>query len=346
MSTTPLVSIVIPVYNRATVVGETLDSVVAQTYRPLQLILVDNDSSDDTQQVLTDWAAAHADDPQLQVEVTHEARHTAGAARNAGAAQAQGEWLMFFDSDDLMHPQLVERYMRCIDRHNGEIDLAMVRGTLELPDGSTQSLACRKRDILAVHLLHGQLATQRYIVRRSLFEAVDGWNIDLPGWNDWEMGVRLLLAGARVARVGRKSLVTVRHSGTDSITGTEFHTRHPQWERVLDIIETHLRCAQLPPSEMRRYLRLVEYRRIVLAAQYQREGAADLAQPLCREAFNALSRSYRDGYYKPQVAGTWRSGSMASRMAWRCCVGPVTRRLFARIAAGKRGSARIARHLY
>ena len=74
--------------------------------------------------------------------------------------------------------------------------------------------------------------------------------------------------------------------------------------------------------------RLLYYRRLVLAAQYQREGHPDLAKPLCQQAYNAL----RDTYH--------------NNRRWRWIVGPVTRRLFARIAAGKRGSARIARLLY
>ena len=67
---------------------------------------------------------------------------------------------------------------------------------------------------------------------------------------------------------------------------------------------------------------------MVLAAQYQREGQPDLAKPLCRQAFNALRESY------------------GNNRRWRWLVAPVTRRLFSRIASGKRGSARIARLLY
>ena len=66
------VSIIIPVYNRATVVQATLDSVVAQTYRPLQVILVDNYSTDDTLQVLETFKKEH---PSLDVVITREKHH-------------------------------------------------------------------------------------------------------------------------------------------------------------------------------------------------------------------------------------------------------------------------------
>ena len=81
------VSIIIPVYNRASVVPATLQSVVAQTYRPLQVVLVDNDSTDDTLQVLETFKKEHPGEG-FNVVITNEAHHTAGAARNRGFEHA------------------------------------------------------------------------------------------------------------------------------------------------------------------------------------------------------------------------------------------------------------------
>ena len=156
----------------------------------------------------------------------------------------------------------------------------------------------------------------------------DGWNIDLPGWNDWELGLRLLLASPRVAYLGGPSRVTINHNGADSITGTEFHSRHGQWERVIDIMRNEVLSSNLKAEHKLRFMRLLEYRRMVLAAQYEREGCSELAKPLCRQAYQALEDSYHNN------------------RRWRWLVAPVTRRLFERIASGKRGSARIARLLY
>ena len=291
------VSIIIPVYNRAAIVRDTLESVVAQTHRPLQVVLVDNDSTDDTLQVLETFKKEHPGDG-FNVVITNESHHTAGAARNRGFEHATGEWVLFFDSDDVMKPDLVESYVRKIE------------------------------NAAANHILHGQLATQRYAVRREFFASTDGWNINLPGWNDWEVGLRLLLAAPRVAYIGGKSRVIINHNGADSITGTEFHSRKGQWEHVIDIMKNEVVCSKLKPEHKLRFQRLLNYRRLVLAAQYEREGHPESAKPLCQEAYHALRDSY------------------GNNRRWRWFVGPVTRRLFARIAAGKRGSARIARLLY
>lgn len=318
------VSIIIPVYNRAHIVQRTLNSVLQQTHRPLQLVLVDNCSTDGSMAVLEQFKLDHAA-PEMKVEVLSEAHRTAGAARNRGFEAATGEWVLFFDSDDEMAPYLVERYVETINKHHGKIDLISTRSRLVLPDGSTREHPFFRRDIFAVQILHSQLATQRYAVRRDFFASTDGWNINLPGWNDWEMGMRLLLARPRIAFMGGSIAVNVNHSGNNSITGTEFHTRHGQWENVIDIVENEVRCSQL--KNKRRYYRLLDYRRLVLAAQYEREGHSELAKPLCRNAYAALRESY---------GNTW---------TWRHVVSPLLKKLFLHIVAGKRGAARVARLL-
>ncbi len=322
------VSIIIPVYNRASIVVDTLNSVVAQTYRPLQLVLVDNYSIDDTLQVLETFKKEH---PSIDTVITREEHHTAGAARNRGFEHATGEWVLFFDSDDIMADDLVESYVKVIERASKKgktLDLISARSTLVFPDDSRRGAPFHRGDLFANHILHGQLATQRYAVRREFFASTDGWNIDLPGWNDWELGLRLLLASPRVAYLGGPSRVTINHNGADSITGTEFHSRHGQWERVIDIMRNEILSSNLKAEHKLRFMRLLEYRRMVLAAQYEREGCSELAKPLCRQAYQALEDSYHNN------------------RRWRWLVAPVTRRLFARIASGKRGSARIARLLY
>ena len=319
-----LVSVIIPVYNRGAVVNRTLQTVLGQTYRPLQVVLVDNDSSDNSLEVLNEFKRQH-NSPDFEVVVTQESHHSAGAARNRGVEHATGEWIMFFDSDDVMKPRLVERYVAVIEKNQGDLDLISTRATLEMPDGNKRELPFYKKDIFAVQILHSQLATQRYAVRREFFAGTDGWNINLPGWNDWELGLRLLLARPRMAFMGGQIAVEVIHSGEASITGTEFHSRHGQWENVIDVCKTEVRCSSL--KNRRRYLRLLDYRRLVLAAQYQLEGRPDLAKPLCKSAY----RSLRDSY--------------DNNCQWRWVVGPVLKRLFARIVAGQRGSAQIARRI-
>ena len=161
-------SIVIPVYNRAQVVQRTLASVLAQTFRPVQVVLVDNCSTDSTLHVLNDFKASYST-CDFEVIVTQEEQHTAGAARNRGFTEAGGDWVMFFDSDDEMHPTLVERYMSKLKGN----DIVAVKARLHKADGSYSNLAFATRDILANQIIHSILGTQRYCVRSKFVAQAD-----------------------------------------------------------------------------------------------------------------------------------------------------------------------------
>jgi len=308
-------SVIIPVRNRASVVGRTLQSVAAQTVPPAELILVDNGSTDGTAEVLRRFAQSH---PSLHVTVAAEPQPGACAARNRGLAMARGEWVAFFDSDDVMHPTLLESYLHCICRHGGNVDVVMAQGRIIGTDGrQLRRMPVFASDCLAQHVLHGMLSTQCYAARRSLVTAAGGWDTTLPRWQDYELGGRLLLKGARVAVAGGGVLVDVMRSGEASITGTSFSRHHAQLEHALDVVEADIARSGHPGS--RRLQRLVGFRRLTLAAHYRREGQPQLAAPL-------LSRT---------LAGIAPSPLQRAALQW----------LYRRIAAGRRGSARLARHL-
>ena len=127
-----LFTVIIPVYNRATVVQRTLETVLSQTYRPLQLVLVDNCSTDRSLQVLQQFKQCHEADDFL-IDIVQEPHHTAGAARNRGFGQARGEWVMFFDSDDEMAAYLVETYFDEVSRRSGDGGLVSGRPVLVSP---------------------------------------------------------------------------------------------------------------------------------------------------------------------------------------------------------------------
>ncbi len=104
------VTIVIPVYNRAKVVERTLQSVEAQTFRPLRIILVDNGSTDGSLDILRRWKS-EAETPTFRIDIIEEPEKGAAAARNTGLAAVESEWTMFFDCDNAMRPDHVASAM-------------------------------------------------------------------------------------------------------------------------------------------------------------------------------------------------------------------------------------------
>jgi len=98
-----MVSVIIPVYNRQAVITECVHSVLAQTYSDFEVLLIDDGSTDDTLTLCRDMAAR---DPRIRLLQGEHAG--VSAARNKGLESADGEYLFFLDSDDVIHPQLLE----------------------------------------------------------------------------------------------------------------------------------------------------------------------------------------------------------------------------------------------
>jgi glycosyltransferase involved in cell wall biosynthesis len=102
------VSVIVPTYNRAELIVPTLQSILGQSYKPAQVIVVDDGSSDHTEAVVRGFGPAVT---YLRVENGGQAR-----ARNIGIASAQGSWVAFCDSDDLWHPEKLSLQVRLLER--------------------------------------------------------------------------------------------------------------------------------------------------------------------------------------------------------------------------------------
>ena len=105
--TTPLVSIIIPVFNREELICRTLDAVKAQKFRPLEVIIVDDGSSDRTAEVVGNWANVNQSEGFL-VRLCRQDNEGAPSARNLGIRESTGLFVQFLDSDDYMHPEKIQ----------------------------------------------------------------------------------------------------------------------------------------------------------------------------------------------------------------------------------------------
>lgn len=101
MSLSPLISIIIPAYNVDRFIAETLDSILAQTYETWEAIVVDDHSTDNTAQIIQNYAQQ---DPRIQYHLAPKHGGNAAIGRNYGLQFAQGDYITFFDSDDIYYP--------------------------------------------------------------------------------------------------------------------------------------------------------------------------------------------------------------------------------------------------
>ena len=263
-----MISVVIPVRNRASIVGRTLDSLAAQTRAPEQIVLVDNASTDGTLQVLHRWAEGRKN-----VTVVSEPRPGAAEARNCGLAAATEEYVMFFDSDDTMPPRHIEEICRELERV-GRPDIGAFGMERVGLDGSVTRKDFKGGDLMFNQIFHSILSTQRYVVRRSFIRSVGGWVEQTPVWDDFLLGIVLLSGNPGVRELKLTAPVGV-YAQADSITGTNFACKAGQWEALLDRCSDVLRQAGLG-----RYEPFINYRRAILAGEYLREGHPELAAAL------------------------------------------------------------------
>ena len=127
------VSVVIPAHNGAQFVGEALDSVFAQTYRPIEVIVVDDGSEDDTVAVVEAYGP--------RVQLIRQAHSGPGGARNTGVAAAMGTYLAFLDADDLWPPGKLAAQTAVFEEHP---DIDLVFGLVVQFEGETAARAIQR----------------------------------------------------------------------------------------------------------------------------------------------------------------------------------------------------------
>jgi glycosyltransferase involved in cell wall biosynthesis len=237
-----LVSVIIPTYNRADLICETLDSVAVQTYRPIELIVVDDGSTDNSLSVIRDWFKTSAALKDFSCKLIQQRNAGAPVARNRGAAESKGEFIQFFDSDDVMGEEKIESQVQALmqtrkewsgclyTRFSGSAD----SGRLCVPYDGILSLTPAKNVIL------GALCAQVGIYRRNFLRKIGPWNPLLRIMQDTEFCYRVLTSGSDGAWVPR-ILAHVRNDGA-SIMRRSFAAKSGDILSTIHHIETVARA--------------------------------------------------------------------------------------------------------
>lgn len=198
---TPAVSVVIPTWRRADSIRRAVDSVLRQTWRDLEVIVVDDASGDGTLEVLAQVA-----DPRLWV-LSHAANAGACAARNTGVRAARADWIAFQDSDDEWLPEKLDRQMaRLADAApDGRPWAGVYCAMLSVdrpPEGGHPRVfhlprpAHRLEGDLSAELLEGNLiSTQTLVARRAALIEAGLFDESLPKMQDWDLALRLAPLG-------------------------------------------------------------------------------------------------------------------------------------------------------
>lgn len=189
--TPPMVSVIIAAYNAEKYVGQAIDSVLAQSYPSVEVIVVDDGSTDRTAAIVKGYGA--------RVRYLHQENAERSAARNHGMRQARGAYLNFLDADDLLAPEKLAEQVAFLEEHP-EYEVAYSRvGYFSESDGSS-SIPRRKSPSgeIAAELLYGNFITVHSpLIRREAAERTSGFDPENNRFEDWDFLLRLALSGAR-----------------------------------------------------------------------------------------------------------------------------------------------------
>lgn len=266
MISTPLVSTIIPTYNRENLVGEAIESVLDQSYRNVEVVVVDDGSTDGTVERLKQY--------DNRIKLIVQRNSGPAAARNRGIAASSGDFVAFLDSDDLWLPTKLEKQIAVLrnaesalacclcnirmsrhDRETTSFDLAWLRS--EINEGVWLNPA----EVLGSRFV---LFNQGAVVPREVLERVGGYNEKYRLLEDYEFALRLSLEGAW--GFVQEPLVTYRDAADNSCSS------NAKSKEVLalkaEILESHANgikigseargCALREVRRCRRELRAVE----------------------------------------------------------------------------------------
>lgn len=187
-------TVVIPCYNGGEDVREAVASALAQTYPPLEVLCVDDGSTDGSLRVLRELEAAHPD----TVRVIAKTNGGAPSARNAGLHEAQGEWIQFLDADDLLKPEKVAHQLRLVEEAAFAPDLVGAAHDIQHLDGQIGHGVVEAMDPLCAVVLHCMGVTSANLFRRAAVVAAGGWNEAMPCSQEYELMFRMVREGAHV----------------------------------------------------------------------------------------------------------------------------------------------------
>lgn len=233
------VSVIIPTYNYGHFIGEAIESASAQTFPVSEIIVVDNDSTDDTESVVRGFGE--------RVTYIREPNLGVSAARNKGIESSKGDFIAFLDADDTWLPQKIEKQ---IAKMLDDPEIGVVHcGLREFDNASGETLALHldgSEGWVADEMLLFSTPTiigpgGTILVRREVFENVGGFDTRLTNGEDWEFCLRV----ARNYKIGfvAEPLVNYRNHGKNAHldVGRMEHSTLIAWAKAFDTTDKNVR---------------------------------------------------------------------------------------------------------
>ncbi|MDM8553358.1 glycosyltransferase family A protein [Desulfococcaceae bacterium HSG7] len=189
------ITVVVPAFNRSDFVLHALESIRHQSFRPIEIVVVDDGSTDDTLQIVREWAKQYVDPQRFVIRWVSQTNQGANAARNRGIKESHGEYIAFLDSDDQWLPEKLVKQIAILKK---DIEIGGVycgMRNIDLSTGAKDNVSPRTYpagNLLRQLLIHDVTeATSSWVVRKACFDHAGAFDTTLPARQDWDMWIRL-----------------------------------------------------------------------------------------------------------------------------------------------------------
>ena len=191
----PLVSVIIPAYNAEQFIAKTLESVLSQTYQNIEILVIDDGSTDTTAEVVKSFAQKDS-----RIILLRQSNAGVAAARNLAIQKSQGEYIAAIDADDIWYPQNLEKQVKCLIKSEPSVGIAY-----------SWSVDINEQDLLTGGFYNSTIQGEVYtaliykyfignasssLIRRACFEKIGDYNCkfkreNAQGCEDWELHIRI-----------------------------------------------------------------------------------------------------------------------------------------------------------
>ncbi len=261
-----LVSVIIPTFNNAHLIGETMGSVFFQSHRPMEIIVVDDGSTDATRDTIDEFKKKYRSDPAFEIRYFFQQNNGGAVARNQGIAKSRGEFIQFLDSDDVLSENKIALQLQALKK---------------LPEKTTTYSSWRyfEKRGATFHLykLYGERKTENQLLdwisgwflpspsilwRRSDISALGPWEESLKADQDGEYALRFLMAGGSFTFVENTSAYYRQGQNLKKVQSTVSR------QATADSIKSRISLVQRLEAQLTRQNRLDADMRNALARRY------------------------------------------------------------------------------
>lgn len=228
-----LVSVIIPTFNREHFLSEAIQSVIAQTYRPIECIVVDDGSTDETKTLVETLNLSTPES--FILKYIYQSNSGSQVARNTGTHASTGEFIQYLDSDDLLYPEKLEKQVEYLKTHP-ECDGvwgSWAKGTVDKNE-LIQSYA--REDLLTQFFTEHCIHTLSFLMRKVIIEKIGPWDVNIKRNQEIDFHLRGLMLGANYQYQPQICGLWRIHDGERIANKTgakEFLNFYQKWERIL-----------------------------------------------------------------------------------------------------------------